>query len=484
MKNISKKVLIIILAFLLTIVGISQQIGTSTVKGEVKPTVSLGLNIYAVSAATWLYGKEKGWWDELDLNVEFQYFLAGVKHLYAMAAGDVKIGTNIGDTPPVLVAGTDPPLFNMKIIMAVDGNLPQAVVVTSKPDEIKSITDLKGKTVASMAGSNVELVFFLALQKYGLKPGDLKLVNMEYPDIYAALKAKKIDAGALIYTHGYELVQKYGCSIIFEGHKLLEPPNPIFHWMGDTMITNEDWAKNNVDIVLKAMAVHFRGVDHWLSNELKMNDWLIPVLSRYHGVEYTPDVMLVTYRLRFKPYTLKDVLTTTNNFTYEGNIRNCLKRSSEYFLSVGRIKKIPDWDYIVDNKYLNLFVKLKDETRKVIDDANNLMLESTRKGIDISKALKLIEKAEEYYEVYNYWKARPLAEEAIKILMAASPVVPSPIVTPTVTPTPTPSTPPTPSVVVVEKVPDYYWYIFIITVVIGAIVSFNIGRRFKKVVEH
>lgn len=70
-----------------------------------------------------------------------------------------------------------------------------SAVVVKKNGPIHSVTDLKGKTVAIPSRfSDERLILFRAMKVNGMKPGDIKMVEMAPPDVSGALAAGAIDA--------------------------------------------------------------------------------------------------------------------------------------------------------------------------------------------------------------------------------------------------------------------------------------------------
>jgi NitT/TauT family transport system substrate-binding protein len=70
-----------------------------------------------------------------------------------------------------------------------------SAVVVRKDGPVKTFPDLAGKTIAVPSRySDERLIVFRVLKKYGMKPTDLKIVEMAPPDVAGALAAGAIDA--------------------------------------------------------------------------------------------------------------------------------------------------------------------------------------------------------------------------------------------------------------------------------------------------
>ena len=70
-----------------------------------------------------------------------------------------------------------------------------SAVVVSKDGPIRSVRDLKGKTIAIPSRfSDERLIVFRALEKNGLTGADVRMVEMAPPDVAGALAARAVDA--------------------------------------------------------------------------------------------------------------------------------------------------------------------------------------------------------------------------------------------------------------------------------------------------
>jgi NitT/TauT family transport system substrate-binding protein len=70
-----------------------------------------------------------------------------------------------------------------------------SAVVVRKGGPVKTFADLKGRTVAIPSRfSDERLLLFRAMKVWGMKPGDIKMVEMAPPDVSGALAAGAIDA--------------------------------------------------------------------------------------------------------------------------------------------------------------------------------------------------------------------------------------------------------------------------------------------------
>ena len=70
-----------------------------------------------------------------------------------------------------------------------------SAVVVHKDGPIKTVADLRGQVIAIPSRfSDERLIVFRAIKAFGIKPNDIKMVEMAPPDVAGALAAKAIDA--------------------------------------------------------------------------------------------------------------------------------------------------------------------------------------------------------------------------------------------------------------------------------------------------
>jgi NitT/TauT family transport system substrate-binding protein len=70
-----------------------------------------------------------------------------------------------------------------------------SAVVVHKDGPIKTVADLRGKVIAIPSRfSDERLIIFRAIKAFGIKPNEIKMVEMAPPDVAGALAAKAIDA--------------------------------------------------------------------------------------------------------------------------------------------------------------------------------------------------------------------------------------------------------------------------------------------------
>ncbi len=127
-------------------------------------------------------------------KVKWVQFESGRDVNTAMASGDIDLGL-AGTVPVVTGIATNLP-YQIYYIHDVIGEAESLVV--KKNLKIKSFEDLKGKRLAVPFGSTAHFSLLKALDSNGINQNEVKILDMQPPDILAAWKRGDID-GAYIW---------------------------------------------------------------------------------------------------------------------------------------------------------------------------------------------------------------------------------------------------------------------------------------------
>ncbi|MFZ4859068.1 MAG: aliphatic sulfonate ABC transporter substrate-binding protein [Desulfuromonadaceae bacterium] len=138
-----------------------------------------------------ILAKAKGWYEkELGTKVNFKQFDSGRDVNTALASNAIDIGL-LGTTPAAVGIARGIP-YEVFWIHDVIGEA-ESLAVKNK-SAIKSVKDLVGKKVAVPVGSTAHFSLLSALKLAGVKPADVKILDLQPPDILAAWQRGDIDA--------------------------------------------------------------------------------------------------------------------------------------------------------------------------------------------------------------------------------------------------------------------------------------------------
>jgi taurine transport system substrate-binding protein len=164
-----------------------------------------------------------------------------------MASGDVQLG-EVGSTgvATAISQGMDVELFwILEDIAAAEA------LVARNGSGVNSVADLKGKKVATPFVSTSHFQLLYALQKAGLKPADVQVLNMRPPEIAAAWGRGDIDA-TFIWDPVLSTVKKNGKVLTTSGDICKQGACTF-----DGLIVTRKFAKDNPDFMValvKALA--------------------------------------------------------------------------------------------------------------------------------------------------------------------------------------------------------------------------------------
>jgi NitT/TauT family transport system substrate-binding protein len=147
-----------------------------------------------IAHSTWVgYGplyiaQEKGFFKKHGVDVELVIMEEPKDRFPAMLADKIDMIASTVDTALLYLRKAD----DFQYVVAIDDSNGGDGIVAKK--DIKSVADLKGKSVAFSEGSVSEFYLNVLLAKAGLKETDLTPVNMAAPEAGAAFVASKVDA--------------------------------------------------------------------------------------------------------------------------------------------------------------------------------------------------------------------------------------------------------------------------------------------------
>ena len=207
-------------------------------------------------------------------TVDWRKFDSGASIVRALASGDVQIG-NLGSSP-LAVAATQQVPIEVFLLASKLGNS-EALVVK------KSITkpqDLIGKRIAVPFISTTHYSLLSALKHWGIKPGQVQILNLQPPPIIAAWQPGAID-GAYVWAPAVNALEKDG-TVLTDSSQVGEWGAPTL----DVWVVRKDFAEKHPDIV-KAFAKS--AIDAQQPYIAKPDEWLkqpenISKLARLSGV--------------------------------------------------------------------------------------------------------------------------------------------------------------------------------------------------------
>lgn len=155
--------------------------------------------------------------EDLGISVEYAELTSGADQTQALASGDVQVLYAVGASSVILSAanGADIKVLNMY------SRSPKAFCLYAQDENITSPEDLRGKTIAGPAGTNLHelLVSYLATADMTIE--DVNYVNMSIPEAKAALDGGSLDVALVAGATAYQAKQQ-GYHLVADGEGLID----------------------------------------------------------------------------------------------------------------------------------------------------------------------------------------------------------------------------------------------------------------------
>ncbi len=280
----------------------------------------------------WYVAEEKGFFKKHGVNVELKWFPVYSDSLQALSTGQVDANSQtLSDTLAPLSKGID-----LKVVLINDNsNGGDAIVAKS---EIKSVKDLKGKTVATELGTVDHLLLLTALEKNGMSEQDINYVNMTVNDAGPAFINGKTDASVLWEPFQTTAVKEGKGKVLFSSK---ETPGLI----PDLLVFRKETIDQRPDDVQKIVDAWFDALDYYKAHP----DEAIQLMAKH--AETTPEDFK-TGLDSVKIFSLDDNLAAFKqqdnyqSLTYTGG------KTAEFLKKLDMLSSIPDINKALEAKFL------------------------------------------------------------------------------------------------------------------------------------
>jgi len=151
----------------------------------------------------WYIADQKGYFKKYGADVKLVWFANYSDSISALSSGQLDANSQTwSDTLSPLAKG-----IKLKAVLVNDNSAGNDALMVSP--KIKGYADLKGKSIALEQYSISHFVLATALAKNGMKPADVKIVNLPAGDAAAAFLAGRVDA-AVVWNPWVNQIQQSG----------------------------------------------------------------------------------------------------------------------------------------------------------------------------------------------------------------------------------------------------------------------------------
>jgi taurine transport system substrate-binding protein len=191
------------------------------------------------------------------VDIKYVKIGGGGDMLRAIAGNDVDFG-GLGNPPAAIGVTRGLPIKGIMVINMLD--TVEAMVVRTSAN-IKSLKDLKGKTVAAPFGSTTHYLLLQALKEDGVDPASMKILDLAPSDIAAAWLRGDLDA-AWFWEPNLDKAVKNDGHIFMTSGMMEKRGYPTW----DIGVVMNAFATKYPDYVEKFVKAECDGIDFWLKN--------------------------------------------------------------------------------------------------------------------------------------------------------------------------------------------------------------------------
>lgn len=294
---------------------------TETVKIKAGYMPNLG------SAALYVTAEKLGYFEEMGLEVETIEFQSGPPEIAAMASGDIQI-CQIGHGAHALCAEGQAEIFQIVSTSLADA------IIGNKEKGVNSISDLKGKRVATSAGTSAEAIFNIALQEAGLTAEDVETVEMDTNGMVSAMVSGSVDACATWAPNNKVIEKQLGENAVVLATNADYVDTVTFP---DSFATTKEYAEENRETLIRFTRAIQKAMDYRAQNIEEVAKWTAQACEA-------------------DEQTMLDTVDTGNWITSafvaqgldDGTIKKYYENQQKVFIDSGRLtEEVPVEEYVL-----------------------------------------------------------------------------------------------------------------------------------------
>jgi NitT/TauT family transport system substrate-binding protein len=221
--------------------------------GESAEVTTLKVGVIPIADVAPLYlGIEKGFFKEEKLELEPQLAEGGAAIIPSVLSGDYQIGFS-NTTSLVIAASKDLPvqIVSQGVLAGTGPDDAWDGVVARKGSGIKTAKDLEGKSIAVNTLNNIGPVTINnVMEKQGADYTKVKYVEVPFPDMNAALDAKRVDA-AFEVEPAFSGGKAAGGTVVFHSYEETAPNMTVATYFASKQYISENG--ETVDAFKRAM---------------------------------------------------------------------------------------------------------------------------------------------------------------------------------------------------------------------------------------
>ncbi|MBD2042849.1 ABC transporter substrate-binding protein [Microcoleus sp. FACHB-672] len=315
--------------FLLSIVLITACNGRTSVTSKSEPP------LLTVAYSLWpgyfplVIAQEKGFFTEQGVKVKLVYSENHQAPLADFSAGKydgmaITLGSFMSSIEEI---------SGSQIVLITDRSTGADAIVAQS--NTQSVADLKGKRIGAKLGNFGELFVIKMLERNGLTPNDVTLVNLEAETIVENLKNGSIQAGQTWEPYVFQAVQS-GAKVLFTSK---QTPGLI----SDVVVFRSNVLRDRPDDVRAFIRAWFQAQDYWKTNPEESKTLVAKTLNIKPEEVSTEGIELQDLKNNLAALTPG---STTESLYYTAQLY------ADFYTRTGGLSTVPDIQKIIDPSFV------------------------------------------------------------------------------------------------------------------------------------
>ena len=289
---------------------------------------------------------EKNWWAEVGLKPEFVVYPAGAQQIAGAASKSWDVG---GTGSPPAVLGSQ--RYEIMTI-GITNDESSANGVMARKDNIAAIRanpakEIRGKQILLSPNSTGEYATTACLKKWGLQRSDVTIVSLAPAQLVSAYSGGNGLLAGTWAPNTYTLNEQIGAEVLCSG-------KDAGAMVPGALITRQDFARQNPEVVAKFVAVYLRAVSYEKSNRAESMSYLRRFFEA-NGIKLKDAYLAM--EMERPIYPLDEQLKLFSRSAGRSSADAWFEALSGYLKSVGTIQEIPDPKSYITDEYLQLIDK-------------------------------------------------------------------------------------------------------------------------------
>lgn len=317
--------------------------GVCAPASSVAQTVVEVSDLGAASDAPFYIGIERGYYAAEGLSLKFTKFASAAQTIAPLATNRIQVaggGASVGFYNAI--AGDWP----IRLVMARTRDVPgystdTMLVRTDLKDQIKSLRDLRGRTVASTApGSIFDYMLGKALATVGMTTKDIKLVYMPFSDMAVALQTKAIDLAMVTEPFAARYANKHLAVPMLRAADIIkDPPMEV-----GFVLYSKTWMEENPDVANRFTVAYLKGLRDYYS-------------AMKGGSERAAVVAILAKYTTLKDQAVYDSMAWSYMDPNAEISVAGLKAQQKWYAEHGMLKKVSPVEAVIDTKPLDFALR-------------------------------------------------------------------------------------------------------------------------------